>query len=166
MVNGVSLIVPHRGIAFQDARMPPNGTIYSVINFVSFDHPIPPCVRARPKTFKDHLCCGPHRKFLPKRHAFAARTIGGLPGSSCPLATSLLIDFDGKSVTFWYKEPLTREKNVLHAPALFFSRKWCHISLPRGCKWFARAGLYARCIKGSALEVSAVLLLSQMRHWK
>jgi hypothetical protein len=44
-----------------------------------FTHPIPPWSRARAKTFKDHLCCGPHRKLLPKSHAFAASTIGGHP---------------------------------------------------------------------------------------
>jgi len=87
-----------------------------------------------------------------------------LPGSSCVLATSHLIDYNGKSVTFWYKEALTSEKIVVHECALFLSRKWCHISHPRDCKWCVMS------VRGLAVSravgMSAVLLLSQMRYWK
>jgi hypothetical protein len=66
----------------------------------------------------------------------ADRYIGRYLGHP-PLATSHLTDYDGKTVTFWYKDTQTSEKIVVRCPALDFISYLtsCRISLQRDCKW-------------------------------
>ena len=87
----------------------------------------------------------------------AARYIGRYLGHP-PLATSHLTDYDGKTVTFWYKDTQTGEKIVVRCSALdFISSMIPHIP-PKGLQMVRYAGLYARCVKRRWLEIAYAAL--------
>ena len=111
------------------------------------------------KTFKDYHGFVVHTESFYPKGIDAARYIGRYLGHP-PLATSHLIDYDGKSVTFWYKDTQTSEKIVVKCSALDFISKMVPHIPPKGLQMVRYAGLYARCIKrrlaviaNAALEV-------------
>jgi hypothetical protein len=109
------------------------------------------------KTFTDHHgFMVPTQSFYPKGIE-AARYIGRYLGHP-PLATSHLTDYDGKTVTFWYKDTQTGEKIVVRCSALdFISSMVPHIP-PKGLQMVRYAGLYARCVKRRWLEIANTAL--------
>jgi len=111
------------------------------------------------KTFKDYHGFVVHTESFYPKGIDAARYIGRYLGHP-PLATSHLIDYDGKIVTFWYKDTQTSEKIVVKCSALDFISKMVPHIPPKGLQMVRYAGLYARCIKrrlaviaNAALEV-------------
>jgi hypothetical protein len=83
----------------------------------------------------------------------AARYFGRYLGHP-PLATSHLTDYDGKTVTFWYKDTQTDEKIVVRCSAMdFISYMVPHIP-PKGLQLVRYSGLYVRCIKRRLAEIA------------
>jgi hypothetical protein len=109
------------------------------------------------KTYKDHHGFMVHTESFYPKGIDAARYIGRYLGHP-PLATSHLTGYDGKTVTFWYKDTLTGEKNVVHCSAMdFISWLVPHIP-PKGLQMVRYAGLYARCIKRKCADLANAAL--------
>jgi hypothetical protein len=104
------------------------------------------------KTYTDHHGFMVHTESFYPKGIEAARYIGRYLGHP-PLATSHLTDYDGKTVTFWYKDTQTGEKIVVRCSALdFISFMVPHIP-PKGLQMVRYAGFYARCVKRRWLEI-------------
>ncbi|MBA4383924.1 MAG: hypothetical protein C0410_04255 [Anaerolinea sp.] len=102
--------------------------------------------RMSAKTFKDHHGFVVYTEsFYPKGNN-TARYIGRYLGHP-PLATPHLTDYDGKCVTFWYKDTQTSEKIIVKCSALDFISKMVPHIPPEHLQMVHYAGLYARCIK-------------------
>ena len=109
------------------------------------------------KTYTDHHGFMVHTESFYPKGIEAARYIGRYLGHP-PLATSHLTDYDGKTVTFWYKDTQTGEKIVVRCSALdFISSMVPHIP-PKGLQMVRYAGLYARCVKRRWLEIANAAL--------
>ena len=109
------------------------------------------------KTYLDHHGFMVHTESFYPKGIEAARYIGRYLGHP-PLATSHLTDYDGKTVTFWYKDTQTGEKIVVRCSALgFISSLMPHIPLKR-LQMVRYAGLYARCVKRRCLEIANAAL--------
>ena len=98
------------------------------------------------KTFNDHHGFVVYTESFYPKDFDAARYIGRYLGHP-PLATSHLTDYDGKYVTFWYKDTQTSEKIIVKCSALDFISKMVPHIPPKGLQMVHYAGLYARCIK-------------------
>jgi hypothetical protein len=97
------------------------------------------------KTYKDHRGSVVYTESFYPKGIEAARYIGRYLGHPS-LATSHLTDYDGQTVTFWYKDTQTDEKIVMHCSAMdFISYMVPHIP-PQGLQMVRYTGLYARCI--------------------
>ena len=98
------------------------------------------------KTFKNHHGFVVYTESFYPKGIDAARYIGRYLGHP-PLATSHLTDYDGKCVTFWYKDTQTSEKIIVKCSALDFISKMVPHIPPKHLQMVRYAGLYARCIK-------------------
>ena len=109
------------------------------------------------KTYHDQHGFMVHTESFYPKGIEAARYIGRYLGHP-PLATSHLTDYDGKTVTFWYKNTQTDEKIVVRCSALdFISYMVPHIP-PKGLQMVRYAGLYARCVKRRYLDIANAAL--------
>jgi hypothetical protein len=88
------------------------------------------------KTYNDHRGFVVYTESFYPKGVDAARYIGRYLGHP-PLATSHLTDYDGKTVTYWYKDTRADEKIVEDVRPWISSLAWCRISPRKGCKWCA-----------------------------
>ncbi len=109
------------------------------------------------KTYHDHHGFMVHTESFYPKGIEAARYIVRYLGHP-PLATSHLTDYDGKTVTFWYKDTQTDEKIVVRYSALNFISYLIPYIPPKGLQMVRYAGLYARCVKRRCLDIANAAL--------
>jgi hypothetical protein len=105
------------------------------------------------KTYHEHHGFVVYTESFYPKGIEAAKYVGRYLGHP-PIATSRLLNYDGKTVTFFYKDTQTDEKIVVHCSALDFISKLIPHIPPKGLQIVRYSGLYARYIKRQCVDVA------------